>query len=82
MKMATDSLRDAEPSGTTIEEWKDIDFDLRISLAIDKTSVKTWDDIENEFDEKMVDKYLVKQNETIRAFPNNITLSVFAAYVW
>ena len=55
MKMATDSLRDAEPSGTTIEEWKDIDFDLRISLAADKTSVKTWDDIENEFDEKMVD---------------------------
>ena len=48
-------LRDAEPSGTTIEEWKDIDFDLRISLAVDKTSVKTWDDIENEFDEKMVD---------------------------
>eukprot|EP01048_Picozoa_sp_COSAG05_P031620 COSAG05_NODE_11646_length_503_cov_1.660891_1_plen_43_part_01 len=24
-------------------------------LAVDKTSVKTWDDIENEFDEKMVD---------------------------
>lgn len=55
MKMATDCLRDAQPDVTTHEEWKDIDFELRISYAADKTSTKTWDDIENEFDEKMVD---------------------------
>ena len=54
MKMAVDCLRDAQPD-TTIDEWKDIDHELRISYAADKTSVKTWDDIENEFDEKMVD---------------------------
>ena len=55
MKMATDCLRDAQPNETTIDEWKDIDFELRISYAADKTSAKTWDDIENEFDEQMVD---------------------------
>ena len=54
MKMAVDCLRDAQPD-TTIDEWKDIDHELRILYAADKTSVKTWDDIENEFDEKMVD---------------------------
>ena len=30
MKMATDCLRDAQPDGTTLEEWKDVDFELRI----------------------------------------------------
>ena len=84
MKMATDSLRDARPSGTTLEEWKDIDFELRISLAMDKTSIKTWDDIENEFDEKMVDSTTglpipPKSSKELDSWPNG---SMKRLHVW